>query len=222
MTSVAVADSDALAETKHLHLATAPGAHILHVVGPVTDEVFSFLGPATRALSTHGHIQKVVLIDTPEHRHNVEQFDAYANVVRVAKTADPFRQWRRVFQASKTEFVSDGLSAVHVHGLLPYLLISVGLRLSNVLAPVVYSPHGSRSLGSLRVAGKLAMLAAQSATRPIRQSAIVTVPNEAGRFDKWVAADLIESPVGNCFFSVVRCEAGKPRIVSGGATEQRA
>lgn len=155
-------------------------------------------------------------MDSPEHRHNVEQFDAYATVVRIAKVANPFLQWRQVFQAAKSQFLNDGLGAVHVHGLLPFLMISIGLRSSDVKAPVVYSPHGSRSLGSLRFAGKLAMLAAKSATRPIRQSAIVTVPREVEALDKWVAADIIESPVRNLFFAVTRREAAKPQIVSGG------
>ncbi|MGI4777620.1 MAG: glycosyltransferase [Janthinobacterium lividum] len=189
---------------------------MLHVVGSVTDEVFSFLGPATRALASNGHSQRVLLIDSPEHRHNVDQFDGYAAVVRIAKAVNPIGEWHALFRACKGELQKDGLSAVHVHGLLPFLMASVGMRSSNTHAPVVYSPHGSRSLGTLRFAGRLAMLAAHSATRHGRRSAILTVPGEVGAFEKWEATDVVDNPVADVFFSVMEHEAEKPLIVTGG------
>ncbi|MGJ7581376.1 glycosyltransferase [Variovorax sp. RHLX14] len=201
---------------KEKHQAASSGVHLLHVVGPVTDEVFSFLGPATRALANNGHSQQIVVIDTPRHRHNVEKFDEYASVVRIAEARNPLAEWVDVFKACKIELHKNGLGAVHVHGLVPFLLVSIGLRSANVQAPVVYSPHGSRSLGTLRFVGKLAMLAVHSATRHGRTSAIVTVPREISAFEKWEAAAIIENPVSNFFFSVPRVESSKPTIVTGG------
>lgn len=195
---------------------SSSGVHLLHVVGPVTDEVFSFLGPATRALANNGHSQQIVVIDAPQHSHNVEKLDAYASVVRIATESNLLNEWLNVFRACKIELHKDGLGVVHVHGLLPFLLISMGLRSANVQAPVVYSPHGSRSLGTLRFVGKLAMLAVHSATRHGQKSAIVTVPRESSAFEKWEATAIIENPVANIFFSTPRQESKKPLIVTGG------
>ena len=206
-------ESGALSPGKH---SAVRGIHLLHVVGPVTDEVFSFLGPATRALARHGHVQHIVVIDSPEHRHNVGQFDEYASVVRVKKASNPLSQWAGVIRACRELVSENGLSVVHVHGLVPFLLISLALRSLDGQTPVVYSPHGSRSLGTLRFAGKLAMLAAHSAIRPARSSAIVTVRSEGGAFNRWKGTDVVESPVPDLFFSAPRREAEKPLIITGG------
>ena len=216
MTSALVPASKEFSPVKEKYQATSSGVHLLHVVGPVTDEVFSFLGPATRALANNGHSQQIVVIDVPEHRHNVEKFDEYASVLRIAAASNLIGEWTGIFKACKIELRKDGLGAVHVHGLIPFLLVSIGLRSANVQAPVVYSPHGSRSLGTLRFVGKLAMLAVHSATRHGRRSAIVTVPREISAFEKWETTAIIENPVSNSFFSVHRLEATKPLIVTGG------
>lgn len=192
------------------------GIHILHVVGLVTDEVFSFLGPAARALVAHGHEQRIVAIDAPEHQHNVRQFDQIAVVVRVARARNPLRQWIAVLKACREELKRDGLAAVHVHGLIPYLLLCVGAGTAGDRSPLVYSPHGSRSLGTFKSVGRLAMLAARSASYRSRNSAIVNVPREVEAFENWEATDIIESPVADVFFESKRGEAPKPLIVTGG------
>ena len=202
--------------SQQLHPAAPRGIHLLHVVGSVTDEVFSFMGPATRALAKHGHVQHIVVIDAPEHRNNVGKFDEYAKVVRISKGANPMRRWRDLIRACREEVSRDGLDVVHVHGLVPFLLVSAGMRSSGTQTPVVYSPHGSRSLGTLRVAGKLAMLATYSAARAARSSAIVTARRDVEAFDGWTNSDVIESPVGNAFFLARRSEAKKPLIMTGG------
>ena len=46
---------------------------VVHVVGPVTDEVFSFLGPAALAIARSGREQTVVMIDELDCRHHVAQ-----------------------------------------------------------------------------------------------------------------------------------------------------
>ena len=192
------------------------GIHLLHVVGPVTDEVFSFLGPATRALARNGHAQHIVVIDAPEHRHNVSQFDEYASVVRVTAAKNPISQWHAVIRACKEQVSRSGLSVVHVHGLVPFLLISMGLRSLDGQTPIVYSPHGSRSLGTFRFAGKFAMLAAHSMLRSSRSTAIVSVRREGQELDGWKGTEVVESPVANVFFSVRRNESEKPLIITGG------
>lgn len=214
----ALSDASTSLQPKQIgYYSSETGAELLHVVGLVTDEVFSFMGPATRALDANGHVQRIVVIDSPEHRHNVEQFDQYATVIRIENFSDPMRRWRNVFRVCREQFAAnETFGAVHVHGLLPFLIISMALRSSNIQAPVVYSPHGSRSLGTLRFVGKLAMLAAHSVTKHGRSSAIVTVPREVDAFDKWKSTAVVENPVAEVFFSTSHIEAMKPLIVTGG------
>lgn len=206
-----------------------PGAHglpsaatchapVLHVVGCVTDEVFGFLGPASRALAKAGHVQHIVVVDAPQHRHKVRQLDAHAAVVRVAPMANPFRQWLAVVRACRSRLVPCGPGAVHVHGLIPCLMVSVALRSSGDQMRVLYSPHGARSVGSLRLAARLAMLAARSAVRRARSRAIVTASSDADAFDEWDSTNLIEAPVADAYFLAVRHETMQPLIVSGGLT----
>lgn len=192
------------------------GMRLLHIVGKVTDEVFSFLGPATQALSNSGHAQHIVTIDSPLHRHHVEQFDVHATVTRIPEASNPIVEWNAVRQACRSELAKGDIGALHVHGLLPLLVSSAASHSATTRAPIVYSPHGSRSLGNSRFMGRVAMWAARSVTRHGRPSAIVTLPREVAAFERWEVADVIENPVADVFFSVARREAGKPLIVTGG------
>lgn len=192
------------------------GMRLLHIVGKVTDEVFSFLGPATQALSNNGHAQHIVAIDSPPHRHNVRQFDDHATVTRIAETSNPIVEWNAVRQACKSELAKGDINALHVHGLIPLLVSSAASHSTTTPAPIVYSPHGSRSLGNLRFVGQLAMWAARSATRHGRPSAIVTLPHEVAAFERWEVADVVENPVADVFFSTVRQESERPLVVTGG------
>ncbi|MGJ7522957.1 glycosyltransferase family 4 protein [Variovorax sp. LT1P1] len=190
---------------------------ILHVVGPVTDEVFSFLGPATRKLARSGHLQSIVVVDMPQLHHNVEQLDEVARLIRVPRFANPLKQWNALFSACRAQIRGEAFDALHVHGLIPCILASVALRWASLQTPILYSPHGSRSIGALRLAGRLAMLAAHPVVRPLRSSAIVTVPREAQALDtSWGSTELIESPVDDVFFTIARAEAPRPLIVTGG------
>lgn len=195
----------------------APGpGKVVHVVGCVTDEVFSFLGPATHTLAASGLEQEVVMIDALRFRHHVASLHESAELVLAPSLRNPLRQWHAVLQACRPALVSAPLHAVHLHGLLPSLVGAWALRSEGVDAPIFYSPHGSRSIGKLRFIGALAWLLVRTALRGSRSAAIVNVPRESQAFEHWKPALLVESPVAEAYFNALRNEARHPLIVSGG------
>lgn len=172
---------------------------VVHVVGCVTDEVFSFLGPATNALARSGLDQSVVMIDDLRHRQHVARLDESAELVLTPHQRNPIKQWKGVFEACLLALSNGRLRAVHLHGLLPCLVGVVAVRSAGVKVPIIYSPHGSRSLGKLRTIGSLIFLLLRPFLQPGRNAAIVNVSNETRAFNKWKSVELVESPVGDAF-----------------------
>lgn len=192
---------------------------VVHVVGCVTDEVFSFLGPATNALARSGLDQSVVMIDDLSYRPHVTRLDESAELVLTPRLRNPIKQWTAVFQACRLALSNGRLRAVHLHGLLPCLVGVFAVRSAGVKVPIIYSPHGSRSLGQLRTIGSLVFLFLKPFLQPARNAAIVNVSNETRAFDKWKSVELVESPVGDAFLEVPRNEARHPLIVTGGRSQ---
>ena len=58
---------------------------VVHVVGQVTDEVFSFLGPATGTLARSGFEQAVVMIDDARYRHHLPNLHESAELLLTPK-----------------------------------------------------------------------------------------------------------------------------------------
>jgi glycosyltransferase involved in cell wall biosynthesis len=196
-----------------------PG-RVLHVVGPVTDEVFSFLGPATHALARTGREQAIVMIDEPRCRQHVPRLHESAELVLVPRLRNPLKQWRAMRLACRAAMAAAPLHAVHLHGLLPGLVGAVSVQGAKSRAPVFFSPHGSRTIGALRGLGAWALIAFRSLLpTTARRAAIVNVPQETRIFERWQSAELIESPVGDVFFAVPRNEARHPLIVTGGRAQ---
>jgi len=195
---------------------TVQPGRVLHVVGRVTEEVFSFLGPATHALARAGREQAIVMIDELRYRHHVASLHAAAELVMAPSVRNPIGQWRSVLQVCREAMSSGPLEAVHLHGLLPGIVGAQAARASGVTAPVFFSPHGSRTIVVLRGLGVLVLSAARPLRRSHRSAAIVNVSDEARPFERWKCADLVESPVNELFFSVPRREARHPLIVTGG------
>ncbi len=192
-----------------------PG-RVLHVVGRVTDDVRSFLGPATHALARAGREQAIVMIDELRYRQHVASLHVAAELLMTPSLRNPIRQWRAVMRACRQAMRSGPLEAVHLHGLLPGLVGARAASASNVTAPIFFSPHGSRALTTRRGLGTLALWAARPLLRPSRSAAIVGLPWETQVFEQWKSTDLVESPVSKVFFASPRTEARHPLIVAGG------
>ncbi|MEN3347362.1 MAG: hypothetical protein V7632_997 [Bradyrhizobium sp.] len=192
---------------------------VVHVVGRMTDEVFSFLGPATATLARRGIDQALVMIDELRHRPHLAGLDPAIDLVLVPRVRNPVTQWQMVLKASRLAFARSPLRAIHLHGLLPCLAGAYAVRVAGVGAPIFYSPHGSRSLGKLRGIGALALWLFWPVLRPSRSSAIVNISQETRAFENWRSVDLVESPVADAFFAVPRNEARHPLIVTGGRNQ---
>jgi glycosyltransferase involved in cell wall biosynthesis len=192
---------------------------VVHVVGCLTDEVFSFLGPATNALARSGLDQAVVMIDELRCRNRVASLHESAELVFAPSLRNPVQQWRAVLQACRQALAGGSLSAVHLHGLLPCLVGAYAVRTAGSPVPIFYSPHGSRSLGKAQGMRALARLVVGLVLRPARRAAIVNLPQETREFDRWKSAELVESPVDEVFLGVSRSEARHPLIVTGGRSQ---
>lgn len=192
-----------------------PG-RVVHVAGRVTDEVFSFLGPATNALARAGREQTVVMIDEPRHRRHVAGLHDSAELMLIPPMRSPLRQWQAMHRACDQAMRAGPLHAVHLHGLLAGLLGANALRGTGVEAPLFFSPHGSRSVSAWRALGQLPFVVTRPLLRGTRRAAIVNVPKETRAFADWKDAELVESPVGEVFFTLPRSESRQPLIVTGG------
>ncbi len=188
----------------------------MHIVGRVTDEIFSFLGPATRALQESGLAQTIVMIDAERYRHNLAQLDETANLVLVPRVRNPVTQWLCVLAAARVALGGGAPHAIHFHGFVPSLVGAWAARQTGVNVPTLYSPHASRTVGRLRVVGSLATRLLAPVVKLSRQAAIVNMPQEAVAFGDWQSVAVIESPISDEVFDVPRNEARHPLIVTGG------
>ncbi len=189
---------------------------VVHIVGRVTDEVFSFLGPATSALARLGLRQAVVMIDDARYRYHLPRIHESVEVILAPSTRNPILQWREVLRACRLSLADGPLHAVHLHGLLPCLVGAGALRSAGLQLPLLYSPHGSRSLGTMRTIGVIAPSLMRPLIGSFRHAAIVTVPREAFAFEKWESVAVVENPVAEAFHKVRRHETRQPLIVTGG------
>ena len=195
-----------------------PG-RVVHVAGRVTDEVFSFLGPATHALARAGRDQAVVMIDELRFRHHVASLHGSAELKLVPRWRNPLLQWRAMRKACREALESGPLHAVHLHGVLPGLVGAQAMREARVSAPLFFSPHGSRAMGVLRGFGAAVPMLIRLLLRSASSAVIVNVRQESGAFAGWSSAQLVESPVSKLFFDAPRNEARHPLIVTGGRSQ---
>ena len=189
---------------------------VIHVVGCVTDEVFSFLGPATQALAEAGREQTIVVIDDLRRRHHLDGLARFTAVRLIPSSLNPIAQWRAVLRVCKELVAVDPPQAMHLHGLLPCLVGAWTLRNSGRTVDIFYSPHASRSIGTLSSLGALAMLLLRFLIGASRHAAIVNSANESTLFADWNSSKFLESPVNKAFFKVQSHEVGRPLLVSSG------
>lgn len=190
---------------------------MLHWAGLVTDEVFSFLGPASAALAQAGIDQTVVLIDDPRYRHLLPRFDGSIAIVLTPSLPKRYERWKSAYDSFVAALRDRAPSAVHLHGFIPYVL---GLGAVSKLARnarVYYSPHGSKSLNPTLGSSTLLRWVQNSLFSDVDERDIANSPNEARvlRAIKKQPVTLMESAVAQSFFDVARDEADCPLIVTG-------
>lgn len=189
---------------------------VVHVVGCITDEVFSFLGPAAQALARAGREQTVVTFDDRRRSHHLSRLALCSGLRLVAPSRNPIAQWLAVSKVCKELVAVNPPQAMHLHGVLPCLVGAWTLRKSARAVAIFYSPHASRSIGALNSVGAFAMLLIRVLMGPSRRAAIVNSANEASLFKDWNSSELLESPVSEGFLEVQSHEARRPLIVSSG------
>jgi glycosyltransferase involved in cell wall biosynthesis len=189
----------------------------------VTDEVFSFLGPATRVVARTGRDQVVILIDDIRHRHHMVRLDEAAELVLARSSKNPFAQWASLRSACKAVLAQEDVHAVHLHGLVAGLVGAHAARTLGKQLPMFFSPHSSRTINALQSLGRGALSFLQPLLRPSSGpsigSTIVNVRKERRTFVHWKSTELVESPVSDAFFSVARSETRHPLVITGGRTQ---
>jgi len=199
--------------------ARADGAgRVVHLAGRVTDEVFSFLGPATDALARSGVEQAVVMIDDARFRRLLARFHGSVQLVLTGAERNPIRHWRHSLGAFRHAMHAKPLRAVHLHGLMAALTGAHVARAAGVDASLYYSPHGALLL---RVPGRFGPLLHRAAHRfsgAARQRAIANLA-DARALGALGNADVgwVERPLAAEFFEQPRAEERFPLIVTGSA-----
>lgn len=194
------------------------GALMVHVATRVTDEVFSFLGPATSSMVSRGWAQVVIAFDEPGTRARLGGLASIAELRLVPTDGDPLSAWLRLRAAVKAVLKErSDVAGLHLHGFVPSLLGMSVVRSLQSDAPVFFSPHSSNLLGPLRFVGRLSMALIGALSRDKRPRPIVSLESDFHRLDAMTDSQisLVESPVSSRFFKLVRAESARPTIVAG-------
>lgn len=196
------------------------GPVMVHVASHVTEEVFSFLGPATAALKSQGITPMLVTLDDPAARVWLERFDPAVQLVLVAPSWQPLGDQVRL-RAAAIGAVRQcrRLEGVHFHGFIPRVLGTSVIKALGPRTPVYFSPHGSRLLGSLSLGGRV-VLRFSGWRSGAAQRTIASHKVDQQRLSAVVDArvNLIESPVPRVFLEIERHEAAAPIIIGGSQT----
>ena len=204
------------------HDATTPddsaSRTMVHLVGSVTDEVFGFLGPATEALAVTGARQMVVMVDDFKQRHVLPRFHPLVELVLTPDARNPLRRWANWADAFRASVAQRPWTAVHLHGIVPFLIGTCLVRFAGIRARLFYSPHGSNSMRSMRAVASLLHWALGPLGRGVSRSAISNSGAEARTLSMMIpeAVNLVESPVSQVFFDTQPHEARRPLIVAAG------
>jgi len=198
-------------------VAKPSGDHVVHLVGRLTDAIFSFLGPVTSVNAERGIRQTVILLDVPAHRHLLPRFHPSIRLVLTSFTAGPLRRLMDSHAALLTAVQAQPTVAVHLHGVIPALLGVYAARVKRLPQGMIISPHGSLALVSFA---------------PVRAVMTWLLRPSPDRASKWIitasAADakllgrvtrepvqLIESRIDAEFFLAPRREARRPLLLTG-------
>jgi glycosyltransferase involved in cell wall biosynthesis len=203
-------------------LAAEPPASgsVVHLVGPVTDVVFSFLGPITTALAEQGIAQTVILVDEPAHRHLLPHFHSSIRLVLTPANTGPLQRFGDALRALLDSVHAQPTVAVHLHGVIPSLLGVYAARFKRLPQRLFFSPHGSRSLGPWKQFGALALWLLRPLSGRTGQRAIANSAADATTLRRLTSetVQLVESPVDAAFFEASRHEARHPLLVTSSRT----
>ena len=193
--------------------------NVLHIVGNVTEAVYSFLGPASETLDRAGFAQTIVMLDNPRHRHLKVKF---APGIRLETEARNRRHWLLMEKVIRGLLDTQQYSAVHLHGFLPWAL---GTRMGRLLpreVKVYYSPHGSRTLKLLRPL-QSTMASVMSLLGPAQPDIIASSVSDARRISSITDGPVmtVEAAIDDEFFEHPRNEARRPLLVSGDTDENQ-
>jgi glycosyltransferase involved in cell wall biosynthesis len=193
------------------------GGPILHWAGRVTDEVFSFLGPASAALAASGVDQTIVLCDEPRYRHLLTRFHKSVRLALTPADANLYRRWRLARSAFVAELHRSAPATVHLHGSVPYLLSLTELSRLPAGRVVCYSPHGSRALRSWALPAGLLRPLLEAAPRHLHVREIANAATDLRRLRALMRepVGLVESQVAEVYFQSARAEAERPLILTG-------
>ena len=186
---------------------------MLHVVGRVTEPVAGFLTPSVEHLRALGIRQHLLMMADPAHPHALDALPDGIEVTSITlrSPAQGLAAWAEMRAAYRRIARERGdVSAVHFHGVRPWLL---GLLEAKAWPdpPTCYlSPHGSRLLPLLPMA--MAWGGRQRGVVPI----IATNGVEARRLQHMGFAASASYPVvGEAYLASPRHEAAQAHIVGG-------
>jgi len=190
---------------------------VVHLVGRVNDDVFSFLGPASQTLAESGVEQTIVLVDDLRSRYLLPRFHESIELVLTPTSRNPLRRWQWALEAFEDALHAEGppIKAVQLHGVLPSLMGAWVVRRSGIKTALHYSPRGEPSARSRAVSQIKGLLRTRSARDLPALPLLGTNTNHGDAIALRQVVEMIESPLADIFFSVQRMEASRPLVVSG-------
>jgi hypothetical protein len=192
---------------------------VVHLLGKLTDAVFSFLGPATEALAGCGVEQVVVMIDDDQCRRYMPLFHPSIKLHVLPDRGMPWRTWRSLLRTFTEVVEQVQPAAVHVHGAISAFTAARLLRRPGTRAvESFFSPHGSKLLGRTGQMGTSLVRALRRVYGRNAPTLIANVPYEArslARSNRCVVT-LVECPVPDTFFGIDRRESARARVLTSG------
>jgi glycosyltransferase involved in cell wall biosynthesis len=193
---------------------------VLHVVGLLTESVFHLLGPITAALAAEQRPQAILMVGDTVGRLLATRLDPSITVHFVDAGPTPLHRWITIGRRLQHLIAEERWRAVHLHGLIPLLVGTPAARRVNRAGGSIYvTPHGSKSLRSLRWLGKPMLRMLKQVLSMNRLQTIASVPFDVRALQRLakVRARLVECPVADVFFSVARQFDRPPPTIVGSA-----
>ncbi len=191
--------------------------HVVHLVGVVTDPVFSLLGPMTDVQAELGVEQTVILVDEPSQRHLLPRFHPSIRLVLLPDGAGPLRRSGQSLRAVLNAVNAQPTGAVHLHGFIPSLVGSYASRFYGLSQTLYFSPHGSRLLQPISAVSAVTARMFKSLVRLSDQRTIANSAFDASALERVTSEkiQIVESPVDAVYFDATRHEARRPLLITG-------